>query len=231
MSTSKPRSANAVATTLAPRSWPSWPELGDHHARAAALLLGERRDLGLELLPALGASRRRLHTRRSPFACRRGGARRPSRAHRRPRPRWRAARIAWMPGRAGCPRRCRAAAVSASSAALHARRVARRARSAARRVICCSRTATLSISRISIAVFLGQPVLVDADDHVLAGVDARLLLRRRRLDLELGPARLDGAGHAAHRLDFLDDRPRRVGHVLRQPSPSCSCRPTGRSRW
>jgi hypothetical protein len=27
MSTSKPRSANAVATTLAPRSWPSWPSL------------------------------------------------------------------------------------------------------------------------------------------------------------------------------------------------------------
>ena len=27
MSTSKPRSAKAVATTLAPRSWPSWPSL------------------------------------------------------------------------------------------------------------------------------------------------------------------------------------------------------------
>ena len=59
-------------------------------------------------------------------------------------------------------------------------------------------------------------VLVDADDHVTAGVDARLLLGGAGLDLQLGPAGVDGAGHAAHGFDLLDDRPGLVGHVLRQ---------------
>ena len=65
--------------------------------------------------------------------------------------------------------------------------------------------------------FLVEPEPVDADDHVLAAVDTRLLLGGRRLDPELGPAAVDGARHAAHRLDFLEDRPRAVGHVLREP--------------
>ena len=54
MSTSKPRSANAVATTLAPRSWPSWPSL--------AIITRGRRPCSwakaaisrLQLLPAFG---------------------------------------------------------------------------------------------------------------------------------------------------------------------------------
>ena len=41
-------------------------------------------------------------------------------------------------------------------------------------------------------VFLGQLVLVHADDHVLATVDARLLLGGGGFDLELGPAAVHG---------------------------------------
>ena len=63
-------------------------------------------------------------------------------------------------------------------------------------------------------VFLGELVFVDADDDVLARVDARLLLGRAGFDLELGPAAVDGFGHAAHGLDFFDDGPGLVGHVL-----------------
>src|SRR5574343_755164 len=65
-------------------------------------------------------------------------------------------------------------------------------------------------------VFLGQLVFIDADDDVLARVDARLLVGCTGLDLHLGPAGFDGLGHAAHRLDFLDDAPGLVGHVLGQ---------------
>src|SRR4029078_3400952 len=69
MSTSKPRSANAVATTLAPRSCPSCPSLAiltrgrpaassahahNPHRAAPGVLFGEGRDLTLQLLPALG---------------------------------------------------------------------------------------------------------------------------------------------------------------------------------
>src|SRR6266446_4397099 len=59
-------------------------------------------------------------------------------------------------------------------------------------------------------------VFIDADDHFLAAVDARLAPRRRFLDLELGHAALDRLGHAAERLDFLDELPRRGGHRMRQ---------------
>ena len=65
-------------------------------------------------------------------------------------------------------------------------------------------------------VFGLQLVLVDANDHVLAAVDAGLLFRRCRFNLELGPATVDGLGHAAHGVDFLDDGPGGVGHVLGQ---------------
>ena len=74
----------------------------------------------------------------------------------------------------------------------------------------------LSISRVTIGSSAVEPVLVDADDDVLAAVDARLLLRCASLDPELRPAAFDRLGHAPHRLDLLDDRPRRVGHVLGQ---------------
>src|SRR6185369_1565674 len=44
---------------------------------------------------------------------------------------------------------------------------------------------------------LGELELVDADDHVLAAVDARLAPRRGLLDPELRHAGLDGLRHAA----------------------------------
>src|SRR5439155_19479498 len=52
---------------------------------------------------------------------------------------------------------------------------------------------------------LGELEFVDADDHVLASVDAGLPARGGLLDAELRHARLDGPRHAAHRLDLLDD--------------------------
>ena len=62
--------------------------------------------------------------------------------------------------------------------------------------------------------------LVDADDDVLAAVDARLAARRRLLDAQLRHAGLDGLGHAAHALDLLDDAERlggqRVGERLHE---------------
>jgi hypothetical protein len=74
---------------------------------------------------------------------------------------------------------------------------------------------TLSTSRIS-RVFLGQLVLVDAHDDVASAVDARLLLGRAGLDLELGPAAVHRLRHATHGLHLFDDGPGLVGHLLRQ---------------
>ena len=48
-----------------------------------------------------------------------------------------------------------------------------------------------------------EPVGIDADDDVLAGVDARLLARGGFLDAHLGNARLDGLHHAAELLHLL----------------------------
>jgi len=53
--------------------------------------------------------------------------------------------------------------------------------------------------------FFLHPVLVDADDDILALVDAGLAACRRLLDAELRHARLDGAGHAAEGLDLVHD--------------------------
>ena len=64
---------------------------------------------------------------------------------------------------------------------------------------------------------LVEPELVDADDRLHAAVDARLRLGGGFLDAQLGHAFLDGLRHAAHRLDFLDMRPRARRKVLRQP--------------
>src|SRR5262249_25360584 len=52
-----------------------------------------------------------------------------------------------------------------------------------------------------LGVLLGL-VLVDADDDLLAAIDARLTLGRRLLDAQLRHAGLDGLGHAAERLDL-----------------------------
>ena len=57
---------------------------------------------------------------------------------------------------------------------------------------------------------------VDADDHVLALVDARLTPRRGFLDAQLGNAGFDRLGHAAHRFDLVDDGLRVRGQRMRQ---------------
>ena len=62
-------------------------------------------------------------------------------------------------------------------------------------------------------VGVGGPVLVDADDDLLATVDAGLAPGGGLLDAELRHAGLDRLGHPAERLDLLDDRPRLLGEV------------------
>ena len=54
-------------------------------------------------------------------------------------------------------------------------------------------------------------VLVDADDGLATGIDARLGLRRGLLDPEFRQARFDGFRHAAHLFDFLDMSPGFLG--------------------
>ena len=63
-------------------------------------------------------------------------------------------------------------------------------------------------------ILFGQLVLVDADDDILARIDACLLLGSTGFDLHLGPARFHGLGHATHGFDFFHDGPGLVGHVL-----------------
>src|SRR5690606_24233208 len=53
-------------------------------------------------------------------------------------------------------------------------------------------------------VFAFEAVLVDADNDFIATVDRRLLARCSFLDQTLRQAFIDRFGHAAHRLDFLD---------------------------
>ena len=62
-----------------------------------------------------------------------------------------------------------------------------------------------------------EPVGVDADDLLDAGVDPRLGAGRGLLDAHLGDALLDGLGHAAGLLGLLDVRPRALGEVVGQP--------------
>src|SRR5262249_47807908 len=59
-------------------------------------------------------------------------------------------------------------------------------------------------------------IFVDADDHLLATVDAGLALGRGLLDAQLRHAGLDGLGHAAERLDLVDQLLRFVGQARRQ---------------
>ena len=63
----------------------------------------------------------------------------------------------------------------------------------------------------------GEPVGVDADDLLGAGVDARLGAGGGLLDAHLGDALLDGLGHAAGLLGLLDVRPGALGEVVGEP--------------
>ena len=59
-------------------------------------------------------------------------------------------------------------------------------------------------------------VLVDADDDVLAAVDARLAARRRLFDAQLRHTGRDCLGHAAELLDLFDKAPRLLREVVRE---------------
>ena len=64
---------------------------------------------------------------------------------------------------------------------------------------------------------VGHLELVDADDGLGAGVDARLGARGRLLDAHLGDAGGDRLGHAAQLLDLGDVRLRLADQVVGQP--------------
>ena len=94
----------------------------------------------------------------------------------------------------------------------------RRARHAARRGARAAARgpSVLSTSRTSTSGSSLEAVLVDADDDLVAPVDARLPARRGFLDAQLRHARLDRLRHAAERLDLLDELPRLVGEAVRE---------------
>ena len=168
MSTSKPRSANAVATTFDAAVVAVLAELGDHDARPAAFLARRTprcRRLSFSHI-ASSAKLRAVHARHAlrrramaaPHRFQRVGdlADRRARAHRvdRKLEQIALARCAPPPS---APRACAATPT-----------VSRVLRICARRLSCDSRTAVLSISRVSIGVFVFAAELVDADDHVLS---------------------------------------------------------------
>ena len=117
MSTSKPRSANAVAMTLAPRSWPSCPSLatiirGRRPSAAAKASTSSLSFVQASSASNCGAVDARHALRRRPVA-----APRPPRARRRSRRRWRGRGRARSARSSRLPLPLRAHAVSAASAA------------------------------------------------------------------------------------------------------------------
>ena len=96
-----------------------------------------------------------------------------------------------------------APARSASSAARQ-RASSRPPRTSARRLICASRTAVVSMSSSSTGSSRAGRYSVDPDHDVLAPIPARLTTGGGRLDPRLGHAGLDRPGHAAERLDLVD---------------------------
>ena len=65
-------------------------------------------------------------------------------------------------------------------------------------------------------ILLGLAVAVDADDHRLAAIDPRGAGGGGLLDPALGHALGDRGGHAAQRLDLLDQRPGLLGQLVGQ---------------
>ena len=116
--------------------------------------------------------------------------------------------------RAGC-RRSPRRSVSASSAARTRSRVALGLHACEPFELRAPHFGVVDVARVD-RRFVGELVLVDADDHLVAAVDARLAAGRGFFDAQLRHPRLDGLGHAAERLDLLDQRPRLVREALRQ---------------
>ena len=191
--------------TLAPRSWPSWPILttsmrgrrpSDSAKASTSCCTWPRRPR---------RPRRRRRTRRGSSGSRPCGGRTPSPWRRLISPtvaRARAAsthRASRLPSPAApSVRRLRAAWQAASS---------RSARTRSSRAICwLADLGVVDGQHVDVLGVVGL-VLVDADDDLLAPVDAGLAPGGRLLDAQLGHARGDRLGHAAERLDLLDQRP------------------------
>ena len=123
-----------------------------------------------------------------------------------------------------------AACVSASSAACTRLPVAARADLGEARELRLAHGAVVDLEDLH-RILGGEAVLVDADDHVLAAVDARLLARGRFLDAHLRHPGLDGACHAALLLDLGDELPGAVGDLLGQRLHQVGTAPADRSCW
>ena len=163
-------------------------ELGDHDPRPAALVGGEGVDLGLEARPRAHRRRTRRRRRRTRSRSARGSGRRPSPARRRSRRRSRAARVACTASASRLPAPLCAAAVSAASAAVDRGGVARGADGGEARQLRLAHRGVVDLAGVE-RVLVRQPVLVDADDDVVAAVDPRLLLGRRTARSAAWPSR------------------------------------------
>ena len=104
----------------------------------------------------------------------------------------------------------------------------RSARSCSSLAFCWASTSALSTLSTSICLVGRDPVLVDADHRLPAGVDPRLGAGGGLLDAQLRDAVVDRLGHAAVLGDLLDVRPRRGGPGRRSASRRRPSRPTGR---
>ena len=85
------------------------------------------------------------------------------------------------------------------------------------RLTCAARTASLSISSTGISGSSGAGYAFTPTITSRPGVDARLPARRRLFDAHLGQAGLDRLRHAAQSLNLLDQVPRRMHQLVRQP--------------
>ena len=220
-STSKPRSANALAMTFWPRSWPSWPILATRirgrrpSARsnsAAAARTRSMLSVCAGLLPVHTADRTDVPGVAAEHLLQRVG----DLARRSPSP----GRRRW-PAPAGCPRPppppgAAAAAVSRSSAAWQAAS-SRSARSRRSFSICWARTARLSILSTSMSSspatrYLLTPMTGWRPESIRAWVRAAASSTRI-----FGMPSSIALGHPAGRLDLLDVRPGAPGELVGEP--------------
>ena len=201
--------------------------LGDQDPERPALLLRERGghlprllELGVRLaLGRVDAGDRAVHrlVAAEDLLERRRRSRRASRGC-APRPR---------PGRAGCPRRSRAQRVSASSDARDGRGVARPLQLVEAQQLLAPHLDVVHLEDVD-RRSSARAVLVDADDRLLARVDARLAPGGRLLDPHLRQAALDRLRHPAEFLDLLDQRPGPRHQLARSATRRSTSRPTGR---
>ncbi|MPL82808.1 hypothetical protein SDC9_28757 [bioreactor metagenome] len=192
---------------------PVLTHLHHQHARTAAFLLGEFLDVLLDLLearvPLVGRAidaGERLHL--GPMPAEHLFHRHRDLSHRGARPRrihrgfQKVAAFLRTPGDLGQRR-------------LAGRLVPRRAHLRQPRDLRLADLDVVDVENVD-RLFLGETILVHADDHLFAAVDHRLAPRRGFLDLQLRHARGHGLGHTAHRLDFLDQLPGLIDELRRQ---------------